>query len=123
LFKALKPVTLTADTKGLLFGGQGGFNFQAGHVVVGGQADFAASKGEGSVTVTPIVRNNGLMQSGSLSAGQKTDWVLSFGPRVGVQAGQALIFGRAGVSLVQVEDTALTDYRPDATNHFPGSID
>ena len=122
-FNALKPVTLAADTQGLLFGGQGGFNFQTRGLVVGGQADFAGSKVEGSTSVTPIVRNDGSTQTGILSAEQKTRWLLNFGPRIGVRAGKALIFGRAGISLVQVEDSALTDYRPNATNHFPGSLD
>jgi len=122
-FKALKPVTLTADTQGLLVGGQGGFNFQAGRLVVGGQADFARSTIDGSTSVTPIVREDGSTQPGSLTAAQSTRWLLNVGPRFGVQSGQALIFGTVGISLAQVKDTALTDYRPNATNHYPGALD
>jgi len=124
-FIVLKPTTLTPEPKGALFGGQGGFNVQSGHFVVGGDAVFSISKMEATLKVTPITENDGSLFPGAafISAGQKTTWMLHVRPRVGAQAGQAFVYGAIGLSFVKVEDSAEVDYRPVGTTDYVGSVD
>lgn len=123
-FFALKPQTLTPEPKGTIFGGQGGFNVQSGHFVVGGQGDFSISKMDATLKVMPITQSdNSVRPDGFTSAGQKTTWMLNIRPRIGAQAGQAFIYGSVGLTFVKVEDTAEVDFRPSGTTDYVGSVD
>lgn len=124
-FKSLKPITATnpldPDAKGLMFGGQGGYNFQTGHFVIGGEGVFSISKMTGTVTVAPVTQNDGsnfdtdIGHPGAASflmAGEDTKWLVHIRVRAGVQAGQAFVYGAFGPTIGSVNYTAETHFGP-----------
>lgn len=125
IFINFKPTTLTVEPKGAVFGGQAGFNYQSGHIVVGGEGVFSISKMDKSASATPIIQNDGTPYPGTgfISAGQKTTWMLHLRPRIGAQAGQAFIYGALGLSFVKIEDSAEVDFRPAGTEDYAGLVD
>jgi outer membrane immunogenic protein len=123
-FINLAPTSLKVRPKGFQGGIQGGYNFQFGHVVVGGEADISFSDLKDTKTQSPIIQNNGTPFSGSASfitASQKTKWFGTVRPRVGVAFNRFLVYGTAGLAYGSVRDSADTDFRPLGTVHYPAS--
>src|SRR3982074_1993733 len=58
-FINLAPTTLKPDPRGLLLGGQGGYNWQMGRFVAGAEADFSGSRMTGTAVSVGITQNNG----------------------------------------------------------------
>jgi len=80
--------TSTVDAKGFLAGGQTGFNYQMGALVLGVEGDFAAS----------WVKNNATLADPgfSLSGTVKNDWFGTAAGRVGYALDRTLFYGKAG---------------------------
>jgi outer membrane immunogenic protein len=125
-FVNLAPQTLAPDPNGAIGGGQAGFNFQHGHVVLGAEFDFSASGLNGSVIRTPITQNNGtpFPGAGFVTATQDTDWIAQFRPRLGVTVvPRLLLYGTGGLAFAHVSEFATTDFRPVGTTQYPAFID
>src|SRR5467141_134698 len=58
-FIDMTPTTLRPDPSGFNGGAQGGYNWQIGHFVIGGEADISWSRMSGTARVAPIIMNNG----------------------------------------------------------------
>jgi outer membrane immunogenic protein len=83
----------TNRTSGVIGGGQIGYNWQAGQLVVGIEADIAAQNLSSSVT--------GLVNNASVS--HKNRWVGTLRPRVGYAAGSALLYITGGLAYGNVD--------------------
>ncbi len=124
-FINLAPITLKPDPKGAFGGGQVGFNWQAGHIVVGAEFDFSGAAMDGTVTVTPINQNNGtpFPGAGFLTAHQHTSWIGTLRPRVGIAiVPRLLIYGTGGLAFGHVDYSADSDFRPAGTEHYPAAL-
>lgn len=87
--------------------------------MVGGETDMSWSDMRDTVTVSPIIQNNGTpFPGGSVSVAQKTKWFGSLRPRIGVAAGRFLIYGTAGLAYGRVKNQANTDFRPFGTVQY-----
>ncbi len=125
-FVNLAPVLVAADPDGTIGGGQVGFNFQHGHIVIGGELDISASGMSGSKLITPIIRNNGtaLPGAGFLASNQDIDWIASLRPRLGYTVlPRLLIYGTGGLAFAHVSEFATTDLRPTVTAQYPVFVD
>jgi outer membrane immunogenic protein len=120
-FVNLAPTTIDPKAKGAIIGGYGGYNWQAGHLVVGAVADFNWSNLDKSVFVTPITQNNGtpFTGGGSLTTRQKIKWHGTVRPRVGVAFDRVLIYGTAGLAYASISNNANTDFHPFGTVEYP----
>jgi outer membrane immunogenic protein len=114
LFNSLAPTTLPLDPSGFSGGAQGGYNWQTGHFVVGAEADISWSRMNGTVTLTPIIRNNGTPFPGTsfLTAHQDTKWFGTVRPRAGVAFDRVFLYGTGGLAFGHVNYSANTDFRP-----------
>src|SRR5260221_14231946 len=94
-FVNLLPSTLKPDPRGFLGGVQGGYNWQKGHLVVGAEADISWTDLKGTKTVTPIPQNNGtpFPGAGFVTVSQKTSYLGTVRPRLGVAFGRFLLYG------------------------------
>ena len=132
-FKSVKPITsadaLEPNPKGAVFGGQGGYNFQAGHLVVGAEVVFSSSRMKGTVISKPIIQNDGSnfdtaicplfvppichpAADSRLTAGEETKWMMHIRARGGVQVGKVLIYAAIGPTVASVEYSATTHFGP-----------
>jgi opacity protein-like surface antigen len=133
-FESLKPITsanaLQPDPKGAMFGGQGGYNAQIGHLVIGGEAVFSISKMKGTIISKPVTQNDGanfdttttcadfippvchVGAASALTAEENTKWLLHVRARAGVRAGRALIYGAVGPTVASVQYVANTFFGP-----------
>jgi outer membrane immunogenic protein len=123
-FINLAPTTLGPDPKGVLGGGQLGFNWQTGQWVWGFETDFQGSGIKGSVTQTPIIQNNGtpFPGAGFLQASEKIDWFGTLRLRAGIAADRLLLYVTGGLIYGHVNYAAETDFRPVGTVHYPASF-
>jgi outer membrane immunogenic protein len=115
-FIDLRPVTLSPNFSGLIGGVQGGYNWQSGKFVFGGEASLSWSKIDGTATVSPIIMNNGanFPSNGFLLAHQEIKWFGTLRPRAGVAFDRVLIYGTGGLAFGNVNYTANADFRPSA---------
>lgn len=113
-FVDMAPTTLRPDPSGLSGGAQGGYNWQTGHFVVGGEADFSWSRMSGTATVTPIIKNNGtpFPGVGFLTAHQDTKWFGTVRLRAGAAFGRVFLYGTGGLAYGHVNYSANSDFRP-----------
>jgi len=120
-FINLAPQTLKLRPRGVNGGIQAGYNWQFGHLVVGGETDFSWSDMRRTTTVSPITQNNGtpFPGAGYLTTTQKTEWFGSLRPRLGVAFGRFLLYGTAGLAYGKVKYIANTDFRPFGTTQYP----
>lgn len=123
-FINLQPTTIGVKPRGIFGGGQVGYNWQFGHVVFGGEGSLSAGSIKKTVTVTPIVQNNGtpFPGAGFLAAGQKIKWLGSVGPRLGGAWGNVLVYGTAGYAYARINYAATTDFRPVGTTQYPAAF-
>jgi len=114
LFVDLAPTALRPEPSGLSGGVQGGYNWQTGHFVVGAEADISWSRMNGTVTLTPITRNNGTPFPGTsfLTAHQDTKWFGTIRPRAGAAFDRVFLYGTGGLAYGHVNYSANTDFRP-----------
>ena len=114
-FIDLTPTTLRPDPSGFSGGAQGGYNWQTGHFVFGGEADISWSRMSGTATVTPIIKNNGtpFPGAGFLTAHQDTKWFGTLRGRMGfTPTPRVLIYGTGGLAYGHVNYSANADFRP-----------
>ena len=114
-FIDMTPTTLRPNPGGFNGGAQGGYNWQMGHFVIGGEADISWSRMSGTATVTPIIKNNGtpFPGAGFLTAHQNTTWFGTFRGRVGITpTPRVLIYGTGGLAYGHVNYSANADFRP-----------
>lgn len=91
------------NTKGFTGGIQGGYNWQAGSLVTGVEADFNYFRSAGSTTVTaPDVNWNPFFNM-TVSSSLSTDWLMTVRPRLGVAAGNWLFYGTAGLAVTRLK--------------------
>jgi outer membrane immunogenic protein len=123
-FGALQPTTLSLSPRGVTGGVQGGYNWQTGHFVLGGEADFSASDIKKAVTVSPITQNSGtpFPGAGFLASSQKMKWFGTLRPRAGVAFDRVFIYGTAGLAYGHVDYSANTDFRPTGTVQYPAAF-
>ena len=123
-FVNLATVTLDPDPRGWTGGFQGGYNWQSGHFVGGGEADFSWSRAKGIQTVTPITQNNGtpFPGAGFINASQNTKWFSTLRGRAGVAVGRGLLYGTGGLAFAKVNYTADTDFRPVGTTQYLAAV-
>jgi outer membrane immunogenic protein len=87
--------------KQLLVGGQLGFNGQAGSAVFGIEADFGVMNFEETAAVTveyPCCAGTNY----TISQAIDTSWLLTVRPRVGVAAGNVLVYGTGGLAFTKL---------------------
>jgi len=113
-FIDMTPTTLRPDPSGFSGGAQGGYNWQTGHFVFGGEADISWSRMSGTRTVTPIIKNNGtpFPGAGFLVAHQDTKWFGTVRPRAGIAFDRVLLYGTGGLAFGHVNYSANSDFRP-----------
>lgn len=123
-FINLQPQTVRVRPRGMFGGGQLGYNWQFGHVVVGGEGSFSVANIKKTTIVTPITQNNGtpFPGAGFLSAGQKIKYLGSVRPRLGGAFGNVLVYGTAGFAFARVNYAATTDFRPVGTTQYPAAF-
>jgi outer membrane immunogenic protein len=112
-FGALSPTKLSPDPTGGFGGGQVGYNWQFGRLVLGLEADIQGGNVEGLTTVTPIVMNNGASAGAGtfLLAHHDMSYFGTVRPRVGVVGWKRFLFyGTGGLAYGHVNWTATTDY-------------
>jgi outer membrane immunogenic protein len=111
----MTPTTLRPDPSGFNGGAQGGYNWQTGHFVVGGEADISWSRMSGTARVAPIIKNNGtpFPGAGFLTAHQDTKWFGTLRGRMGITpTPRVLIYGTGGLAYGHVNYSANSDFRP-----------
>lgn len=113
-FIDMRPTTLTPDPSGFSGGAQGGYNWQSGHFIIGGEADISWSRLGGTGRVSPIIMNNSsaFPSNGFLIARQEIKWFGTLRPRVGIAFDRVLLYGTAGLAYGQVNYSANADFRP-----------
>lgn len=124
-FSAMAPTTLDVRPKGVIGGVQGGYNYQMGHFVLGGEADIKFSGMKDTVTRTPIIQNNGTPFAGAgfQASTQEIKWVGTVRPRAGAAFGRFLVYGTAGLAYGKIENSANTEFRPVGTVNYAASND
>jgi len=123
-FINLAPTTLKPNPRGFAGGIQGGYNWQTGHFVVGGEADVTWTDMKGTVTLTPIPQNNGtpFPGAGFLTASQNTKYFGTLRVRAGGTFSRVFLYGTAGLAYGQVVYQADSDFRPVGTEHYPANF-
>lgn len=125
-FVNLAPTRLHPSPSGIVGGGQLGYNYQRGHLIVGAEFNLSGTGMDGSVTQTPIIQNNGtpFPGTGFVTAHQSTSWYGTVAPRLGVTLSQHLmIYGTGGLAFGHVNFSANTDFRPVGTEQYTAAFD
>jgi outer membrane immunogenic protein len=92
--------------RGFTGGGQIGYNFQAGHFVLGFEGDFGAMHVNDNFVGTatyPCCAPTNFTVKQSVS----TDWLFTARPRLGVAAGPVLVYGTFGLAMTNLNYQAL----------------
>ena len=126
-FFDMAPTTLRPDPKGIIAGGQVGYNKQIAAFVWSAEFTISWSNMKGTATVTPIIRNNGstFPGAGFLTTHQDTRWFGTLRPRLGIlptASHRLLLYGTAGFAFGKVNYSANSDFRPGGTIQYPVSF-
>ena len=78
------------------FGGQAGYNWQAGQFVFGVEGDWNWVDGKVNTILTPVI--------GAVAASTNLEWTASLRGRVGLAFSRLLIYGTGGVSVARFSD-------------------
>lgn len=92
--KRIKPSGFTG-------GGTIGYNHQSGNFVAGVEADFGAMRANETVTSTTTYPCCS-PATFTITQSMKTSWQFTARPRIGVAAGNALIYGTGGVAVTDI---------------------
>jgi outer membrane immunogenic protein len=122
------PFALALNTRGVIGGGQFGYNWQFSPRWVGGmEADLSWSGISGQNTRAPIFfQSTGTAMLGSSHLVQeKLDWLSTVRGRLGfLPTDRLMLYGTAGLAFGNVKYTVFQDINPAiAGNQFPGSSD
>ena len=123
-FINMAATSLRPIPRGFGGGAQGGYNWQTGHFVVGGEADITWSRMRGTATRTPIIQNNGtpFPGTGFLSTHQETKWFGTVRARAGIALDRVFLYGTGGLAYGHVNYSANSDFRPGGTVQYPASL-
>ena len=102
-FLGQPPTGFSADTKGVIGGGQIGYNFQYVHWVFGAEADFDWTNADGSDT-----RNSMLLVPFlpvSATASTSLDWLGTVRGRIGYASGDLLVYATGGLAYGKVKES------------------
>lgn len=118
---AIAPVgAQKPNASGFTGGGQAGYNFQTGNVVLGFEFDFGSMSVSGSKTGTDVYP---CCSPTTFTVKQtvKTDWLLTARPRLGFVAGRWLFYGTVGLAATNINyQEVFTD--TFATAHENGGV-
>ncbi len=126
-FFDLAPTTLRPDPKGIIAGGQVGWNKQVGNMVFGPEFSISWSNMKGTAILIPIPRNNGTSFPGAgfLTTSENTNWFMTLRGRIGVLVNSSktvLVYGTGGFASAHVNYIANSDFRPGGTIQYPASF-
>ncbi len=126
-FSDMLPTTLRPDPKGIIAGGQVGYNKELTPWVLSGEFSISWSKMDGTATVTPITRNNStpFPGTGFLTTHQDTKWFGTLRPRLGIlptASHRLLLYGTGGFAFGKVNYSANSDFRPGGTIQYPAAF-
>ena len=88
----------SANQADFTIGGQAGYNFQAGNIVYGIEADLNWVDGKASATFSPPLVGS------TVIATSKYDWMATIRGRLGLSFSQWLIYGTGGVAFARFSD-------------------
>jgi opacity protein-like surface antigen len=90
--------TATPDPRGFLVGGEAGYNYQLGNLVLGAEGDFGGDNLKGSKACAPLLANTGgkspLLFNTTCNSDE--DWIGTLTGRVGYTWERALFYVKAG---------------------------
>jgi outer membrane immunogenic protein len=90
------------NTSGLTGGVQGGYNWQAGNVLLGVEADFEYFRSGGFQSISfPTPNGPGL--TSNITKSTNTDWLLTARPRLGIVSNTWLFYGTGGLALTRLK--------------------
>jgi outer membrane immunogenic protein len=112
--------TGSLSSSGFTGGIQGGYNWQVGQIVFGGEGDFGAFNLGKSVRASGEFPSTFLGDAYTLDESMSTDWLITLRGRLGYTVTpQLLIYGTAGLALTDFKfSSGYSDNAIDAT--FPG---
>jgi outer membrane immunogenic protein len=116
--------TLHDDPKGVIGGGQIGYNWQIGSIVTGLEADIQGSGIHGSSSAPLINFRNGNPFNGfAFNSDQKLSWFGTVRGRLGVTVTPSLLlYGTGGLAYGQVQLSGVTTLAAPQTTFFPASL-
>jgi outer membrane immunogenic protein len=123
-FVALQKSIVNTDPRGVIGGGQIGYNYQWNWLVLGAEADFQGSDVGGTRRDSPVLDNIGNPVDGSfLRANEHTDWFGTVRGRIGWKTFcHLLVYVTGGLAYGQVDFAADTNYTliggPDYSTSF-----
>jgi outer membrane immunogenic protein len=125
-FINLAPTTLHPDPKGIIAGGQFGYNKQITPWVLSAEFTASWSNMKGTAIVTPIIQNNStpFPGAGFLITHQDTSWFGTLRPRLGIlptSSHRLLLYVTAGWAFGHVNYSANSDFRPGGTIQYPAA--
>jgi outer membrane immunogenic protein len=98
----LIPGSLNLSNNGFIGGGQLGYNWQAGSVVYGLEADIAGISAKGNATVGPVII--GAFAPVTTAYNHEIDWLSTYRARLGVTvAPTVLLYGTGGLAVGQTK--------------------
>jgi outer membrane immunogenic protein len=97
---------VNTDPEGILGGGQVGYNFDLGGLVIGPEVSFTFTDIDGGDFDSDV--NTDVTYSGAV------DWYAIFGGRIGFAADRWLVFARGGYAIGDVKTEGENDALPDA---------
>ncbi|MBZ5520753.1 MAG: outer membrane beta-barrel protein [Acidobacteriia bacterium] len=113
----IEPTQLHPNPSGVIGGGQGGFNWQRGKLVIGVEADYSSSGMSGTKVVSPTVVSPGIpnnsapISSTNITSHQDTDWIGTVRARVGATpVARLLVYGTGGLAYGHVTYFANSDF-------------
>jgi outer membrane immunogenic protein len=114
--------TGTLSSSGFTGGIQGGYNWQVGKIVFGGEGDFGAFSLDKSANPTGVFPVAFLGTSFALNESMSTDWLITLRGRLGYTVTpQLLLYATAGVALTDFKfSSSYSDNAIDST--FPGGF-
>lgn len=92
------------DGNGAIYGGQIGFNYQAGRMVFGIEADGSWAEIDGGERFLPYPVNWPANGSPAWDIDTSVDWLASIRARVGLTAGNTLVYATGGAAFAGIEN-------------------
>lgn len=99
------------DPKGVIGGGQFGYNYQTGRFILGAEADISVlahiSKGQSAAASRFVLNQLAVTQTETLSAKSQVNWLATFRGRLGYAVtDRFMVFGTGGLAFSQIRASA-----------------
>lgn len=119
-FVNLAPTTVHPDPRGIIGGGQIGYNWQRKFFIFGVETDFSGSGMDGKEKINPLIQNDGTTWDGTITAYQDINWFGTTRVRMGFSpVSKLLLYCTAGMVYGRVDYSINSDFRPDGTIQYP----